>query len=230
MRTIPFRAAIGSLLYLSTRARPDIAAAVSILAKHSQDPSAIHWQAVKRIMRYLQGTKDHGLLYSEGDCSLTVYCVADWATDAEDRRSRTGIVTYVGEHLISWTSRRQATSSVPNCEAEYVVLFEAARERDWLGSLMCETQLCPGKVPTTIYRDNQGSISWAEGGMRRVKHVELRYHYTQDMMQREQIHLTYVPSAENRADGLTKVLSSAKNHNVLEMLSRCSRGEGVLRN
>jgi hypothetical protein len=219
MRSTPFRAAIGSLLYLSTRTRPDITVAVSILAKHSQDPSPIHWQGVKRVMRYLKGTMNYGLSYSEGHSALTVYCDADWGTDDDDRRSRTGIVTFVGNNLISWTSRRQTTTSVSSCEAEYAALFEAARETAWLRNLMCEIGECPGNVATTVFHDNQGSIAWAEGGMRRVKHVELKYHYTQDMIQREQIRIEYVPSADNKADGLTKALCGRKHQGMLHMLN-----------
>jgi hypothetical protein len=180
MRCTPFRAAIGSRLYLSTRPRPDITLAVSILAKHSQDLSPIHRQGVKRVMRYLKGTMNNGLSYSEGESALTVHCDADSGTDDDDRGSRTGIVTFVGNNLISWTSRRQTTTSVSSCEAEYAAFFEAARETAWLRYLMCEIGECPGNVATTMFHDNQGSIAWAEGGMRRVKHVELKYRYTQD--------------------------------------------------
>jgi hypothetical protein len=150
---------------------------------------------------------------------LTVYCDADWGTDDDDRRSRTGIVTFVGNNLISWTSRRQATTSVSSCEAEYAALFEAARETAWLRNLMREIGECPGNVDTTVFHDNQGSIAWAEGGMRRVKHVELKYHYTQDMIQMEQIRIEYVPSADNKADGLTKALCGRKNQGMLHMLN-----------
>jgi hypothetical protein len=110
---------------------------------------------------------------------LTVYCDADWGSDAEDRRIRTGIVTFVGNSLISWASRRQTTTSVSICEADYAALSEAARETAWLRSLMCDIGECPGKAMTTVFHDNQGSIAWAEGVMSRVKHVELKYHYAQ---------------------------------------------------
>jgi hypothetical protein len=110
---------------------------------------------------------------------LTVYCGADWGSDAEDHRRRTGIVTFLGNSLISWTSRRQTTASVSICEADYAALTGAARETAWLRSLMCEIGECPGKATITVFHDNQGSIAWAEGVTSRVKHVELKYLYAQ---------------------------------------------------
>jgi hypothetical protein len=82
----------------------------------------------------------------------------------------------------------------------------------------CEIGECPGNVATTVFHGNQGSIAWAEGGMRQVTHVELKYHYTQDMIQREQIRIEYVPSADNKADGLTKALCGRKHQEMLRML------------
>jgi hypothetical protein len=70
----------------------------------------------------------------------------------------------------------------------------------WIQSFLCEVEQCPGKVHTLIYLDNQGSISWAEGGLRIVKHVELKYHFTQHLIQSGQVKVTYVPSEENSAD------------------------------
>jgi hypothetical protein len=74
----------------------------------------------------------------------------------------------------------------------------------------CEVGQCPGKVPTLIYYDNQDSISWAEGGLRKFKHVELKYHFTQHLIQSGQAKVTYVPSGDNCADGLTKALAGSQ--------------------
>jgi hypothetical protein len=80
----------------------------------------------------------------------------------------------------------------------------------WIRGLLCEVGLCPDKVPTLIYHDNQGSISWAEGRLRKVKHVELKYQFTQHLIQSGQAKLTYVPPEDNCADGLTKALAGSQ--------------------
>jgi hypothetical protein len=101
--------------------------------------------------------------------SLSIHCDADWGAYPEDRRSRTGVVCRLGGNVISWTSRKKTTPAVSSCEAGYSTLFEAGRDTVWIRSLLCEVGQCPGKVPIQIYHDNQGSISWAEGGLRKVK-------------------------------------------------------------
>jgi hypothetical protein len=178
-----------------------------------QEPRPLHWQGLKRVLRYLKGTMTRGLKYAAaaGEASaLSIHCDADWGTDPEDRRSRTGVVCRLGSNVVSWTSRKQPTPSVSSCEAEYVALFNAARDAVWMRSLLCEVGECPGRLPTLIHHDNQGSISWAEGGLRKVKHVELKYHFTQHLIQSGQVRVTCVPSEENLADGLTKALAGAQ--------------------
>jgi hypothetical protein len=91
-----------------------------------------------------------------------------------------------------------------------MALFTAARDAVWMRSLLCEVGECPGRLPTLIHDDNQSSISWSEGELRKVKHVDMKYHFTQHLIQTGQVKVTYVPSNENLADGLTKALAGAQ--------------------
>ena len=151
--------------------------------------------------------------------TLKICYDADWAFNPEDRHSRSGVVCYLGNSLVAWKSRRQATPSVSSCEAEYIALFEAGRDAVWIRSLLCELGMCAGKIPTRILHDNQGSISWAQGGLRKVKHVELKYHHTQYLIETEQIQVEYVESSMNAADVMTKALCGKSFQKALEMLS-----------
>lgn len=83
---------------------------------------------------------------------------------------------------------------------QYVALFKACRDSVWIRSLLRELDACPGNTPTPIMHDKQGSISWAQGGLLRLKHVELKYHYTQNFMSSDQITVSYIPSTKNKAD------------------------------
>jgi hypothetical protein len=116
---VPSREVIGSLLYLAVRTRPDIAVAVNVLAKHIQDPKPCHWEGFKRVLRYLRGTAKHGLCYASlgPNSTLKIYCDVDWAFDPEDRHSCSGVKCCLGNSLVAWKSRRQATQSVSSCEA-----------------------------------------------------------------------------------------------------------------
>jgi hypothetical protein len=142
--------------------------------------------------------------------SLSIHCDADWVTYPKDRRSSTGDVCRLGGNVVYWTSRKQTTPAVSSCEAQYVALLEAGPDAVWIRNLLCEVGQCPGKDPTLIYHGNQGSISWAEGGLRKVKHVELKYHFTKHLIHSGQYKVTYVPSEDNCADGLTKALAGSQ--------------------
>jgi hypothetical protein len=162
---VPYREAIGALLYLSIRTRPDIAVAVGTLAKHVQEPRPLHWEGVKRILRYLQGIKNKALVFRTGanttTLTLTVYADADWGTDPNERYSRTGIACQLGSNTVWWKSRKQNSIAVSSCEAEYMALFEGSKDIVWLRNLLCEFGICQGPTGTTMYHDNQGSIAWA---------------------------------------------------------------------
>ena len=108
---IPYREAIGALLYLPVRTRPDIAVALCTLAKHVQEPWPMHWEGVKRVLRYLQGTKNEGIVFQIGNnaenLTLTVYADADWDTNPVERYSRTGIVCILNGNAIWCKSHNQ---------------------------------------------------------------------------------------------------------------------------
>jgi hypothetical protein len=99
----------------------------------------------------------------------------------------------------------------------------------WIRGLLCEVGQCPGKVPTLIYHDNQGLISYAEGGLRKVKHVGLKYHFTQHLIQSEQAKVTYVRSEDSCADDLTKALAGSQFKKMCQGLFVFDR-EGLLMN
>ncbi|XP_055904350.1 uncharacterized protein LOC129940122 [Eupeodes corollae] len=129
MQDIPYREAVGSLLYASQGTRPDIAHAVGVVSKYLSNPGHAHWKAVKRIMRYLKGTIDAKIEYSKNDDSeLLAYSDADWANEVDDRRSVSGYILKMQGGPISWDSKRQKTIALSTTEAEYMALSAACQE------------------------------------------------------------------------------------------------------
>ena len=125
-----YQSAVGSLLYLSVKTRPDITYAVSCVARYCSNPTIQHWKAVKRIMRYFKGTQNFGIFYSKGGLSDFIgYSDADWAGDVEDRKSTLG---YNSFHLsggaVSWSSRKQSCVALSMAEAEYMALASAHKK------------------------------------------------------------------------------------------------------
>ena len=102
-----YRSMIGSLLCL-TASRLDIAFSVGVCARFQSNPKESHFNAVKRIFKYVSGTCDFGLFYSkESNVSLVGYFVANWASNADDRKSTIGGCFYEGTNLVIWMSKKQ---------------------------------------------------------------------------------------------------------------------------
>jgi hypothetical protein len=113
MQGIPYKAAVGSLMY-AMGTRPDLAFVVSMVSQFMSRAGPSHWMAVKRIMRYLKGTLD--LCLGGKGISLRGYCDADWGGDANERRSTTWYVFFVGVEAVSWNCKRQPTIALSTTE------------------------------------------------------------------------------------------------------------------
>ena len=200
-----YQSAVGSLMYLMLGTRPDIAFAVSQVARFASNPSAEHWTAVQRIFRYLKKHPNLGLVFS-GD-ELLGYTDANWARD-NDRRSTGGYLYKLGGAAISWSSKRQSTIALSSCEAEYMAASEAAKEAIWLSRLLNQLGYIRDSSQVVIQADNKSAIALANNPMHhgRSKHIELRHHFIREKVAEGAIKLTFVPTLEEAADGLTKPL------------------------
>ena len=107
--------------------RPDIANAVATVAKYSASPNEAHLTAAKRVLRYLKGTKDHGLCYEQVEDGLVGLVDANWAGDKDMRRLTSGNIFMFANGAISWLSKQQPTVSLSTAEAEYVSLCSATQ-------------------------------------------------------------------------------------------------------
>ena len=204
-----YQSAIGSLNYAAISTRPDISVAVGMLSQFMQSPSQTHWTAVKRVLRYIKGTLDYGLKFSYSDnFVLYGYSDSDWAGCVMSRKSTSGHVFRIGECTVSWRSKKQPVVALSSTEAEYVALCEAAQETTWLRHLLYDIGLQQTE-PTTVYEDNQGSIALARNPKDhpRTKHVDVKYHFIRDTIERKRMNVVYCPTAEMVADTFTKGLA-----------------------
>ncbi len=208
-----YQSAVGSLLYLSMWSRPDITYAVHHVAKFSSQPTKEHWTAVKRIMRYLQGTINYGLCYTKGGSvdgeigNILGYSDADWAGDVNDRKSTSGYLFQVCNGTVSWRSKKQTCVALSTAEAEYMALSSAAQEAVWLRNLSAD--LKNDKImPVVIYEDNQAAICITKNPQfhGRAKHFDIKFHFIREQVEKGQVVLKYCPSKKMLADILTKGL------------------------
>ncbi|KAG6613804.1 Retrovirus-related Pol polyprotein from transposon TNT 1-94 [Phytophthora cinnamomi] len=188
MKNVPYRSAVGALMYLMVATRPDLAAAVGVLSQFAADPCPTHWQALKRVLRYLQATTTHGIEFSKGDgCGVVCgYSDADWAGDIESRRSTSGYAFMMNG----------------GGDAEAVWLKVFLRE---LGEMASDEAI-------KIYEDNQGSIALAKNPEfhKRTKHIDIRYHFVREKVEDGQVVLEYCSTKDMLADIMTKAITSVQ--------------------
>ena len=173
MRKIPYREAIGSLMYAAVATCPDISFAVSTLSRFLENPGEAHWQAVKRVFHYLAGTRNHALTYGAEQCDLTGYTDADGASQ-EHCCAILGYVFLIDGGAVSWMSRKQELVTLSTAEVEYVVATHAAKECIWLCRLIGE--LFPSLITrTTLHCDNQAALTLAvnDNYHARTKHIDI---------------------------------------------------------
>jgi hypothetical protein len=198
-------------MYL-TNTRPDIYFVVNTLSQFLVEPRRAHLVAAKHVMRYLKGTMDYGLSYDgDHDFTLSGYTDVDWAGSVANRKSTSGCCFSLGSAMISWQSRKQSSIALSTAEAEYIVACSASCESIWLRKLLtCLFDL--EMRETMILCDNQSCIKMTENLVfhDRSKHIETRYHFICDMVQRGALKLQYISTYEQVADVLTKPLSCVK--------------------
>lgn len=215
-----YRKLIGMLLYLSTNTRPDIAASVSILSQKIMKPRNCDLNEVKRVIRYLKGTKDLKLRLSSSEAKdvIFAYSDSDWAENRDDRKSNSGQFCSVNGGAISWSCRKQEVVALSSTEAEYVAICETSKEIIWIKRIAKELRVdVPDSV--TIYTDSQSSISKINNKKfsNRSKHIDTKYHFIQDQVENGEINLVYHPTETNIADMMTKPLGSIKIKDLREL-------------
>jgi hypothetical protein len=207
-----YRQLIGSLMYL-VNTRPDICFAINTLSHFMVGPRRVHRIAAKHVLQYLISTIDYGLDYVRGDgLSLAGFTDSDWAGSVSDRKSTSGCCFGLGSAIVSWLSRKQKSVALSSAEAEYMAASQASCEAIWLRKLL--TSLFEQELgPTMIYCDNQSCLKLTENLVfhDRSKHIEIRYHFIRDHVQRGAVKLEYVSTDEQVANILTKSLSRGKH-------------------
>ncbi|CAM8883061.1 unnamed protein product [Rhodiola kirilowii] len=178
-----------------------------------EKPSSTHMQAVKHILRYLKGTQNFGLIYERGSNfeELVGFSDSDMAGDPNDRKSTSGMAFYLGNSLITWNSQKQKTVALSSCEAELMAATSAASQALWLRNLSNEL-VGEALKRVIIYVDNRSAIALMKNPVfhGRSKHIKTRYHFIRECVERGQIGVEYVCTAEQRTDILTKALGKVK--------------------
>ncbi|XP_019179225.1 PREDICTED: uncharacterized protein LOC109174442 [Ipomoea nil] len=202
-----FRRLVGKLLYL-TNTGPDISYAVQQLSQFVEKPRNTHMVAAHRVLRYLKGAPGKGLFYpSNSLMKLQGFSDSNWATCVDSRKSVTGYCIYLGNSLISWKTKKQATISRSSSEAEYRALASTTCEVQWLLFLLADLK-ATFSTPVTLYCDNNSAIAIGENFVfhERTKHIEIDCHVVRQKINEGVVKLLVVSSQNQTADGFTKAL------------------------
>jgi hypothetical protein len=210
---IPYRRLIGRLHYLVHGTRPDIASAVRYLSSYVGRYTYTHWQQAKYVLAYLKSTVNYGLVYeaSNNEVKLDAYSDANHAEDKTDRKSVAGSVVLMANATVLFDCVKEDIVAQSSTEAEYCSAAMACKSIMWARELLDELGY-PQLEATTLHVDNTAAIALTQNpeNHRKTKHIGMRYHLIRDLVEKEEIEVTYINTNEQIADFLTKPLSRTK--------------------
>lgn len=212
----PFRSACGSLEFAATVSRPDISYSVGEVCRFMQNPSQLHVNAVKRIFRYLNHTKNMSITYGSNEVNLIGYTDADHARDPETSRSVTGYAFMLANGIVTWKSKQQSSVTLSTSESEYVALCAGTKEAIWLRDLLDDIGF-KQQNGIKMLCDNLGTVRWVKNPQQhhKTKHINKQLHFVRERNRIGEICVEHVNSEDQLADVLTKPLSAIKfNSNI----------------
>ncbi|CAI7878849.1 unnamed protein product [Closterium sp. NIES-53] len=218
----PYPELVGCLMYLMTCTRPGLAYPLSLVARYVAPGRhrKVHWDAVKRVLRYLCSTSDMGLvLGGRGPVVLTGHVDASWVDDSATQRLSQGYTFSLRSGSVSWWSTHSSSVLGSSCEAEIHAGAMAAQELHWLTYLLTDLGEQP-RLPPVLYVDNKAMIALCQEHRleHRTKHIALRYFLARELQQRGQLRLTYVATRANTADIFTKALPPSDHQRFATVL------------
>ncbi|GJR83562.1 retrovirus-related pol polyprotein from transposon TNT 1-94 [Tanacetum coccineum] len=205
-----YRGMISTLLYL-TASRPDLHFSICMCARYQARPTDKHLHAVKRIFRYLRGTVNRGLWYLKDSLiALTAFADANHAGCQDTRRSTSGSMQFLGDRLVSWSSKRQKSAAISSTEAEYIAISGCCAQILWMRSQLTDYGLGFNKIP--MYRDNKSAIALCCNNVQhsRSKHIDIRFHFIKEHVENGVIELYFVNTEYQLADIFTKSLAKER--------------------
>ncbi|MCO5559997.1 hypothetical protein L7F22_013602 [Adiantum nelumboides] len=212
----PYANILGGIRYLVTCTHPDICFAANVVSHFMSSPSAIHIQYLKRVMRYLQQTKQFGLTYSsvapQPSPFLVGYSDANWGGDQDTLQSTSDYTFLLFGAAVAWQSKKQDRVTLSSTEAEYMAMTLSLKEGIWLKNLLLETTLFKNQ-PLLLHCDNLSAIILAKNlkHSEKTKPIAMKLHFIRELIQEGSLQLSHVRTELQWADFLTKPLPKAKH-------------------
>jgi hypothetical protein len=189
--------------------RLELTFAVGYLSRFMEEPRQEHMAAMKQMLRYIKGTYDYGLFYTNdgGKLNLLGYSDSDMAGDVDDQKSTTGVIFFLGGNPVTWLSQKQRVVALSSCEAEFIAGASAACQAVWLRRLLGD--IVGASVPPPVLKmDNQSAIALSKNPVLhdRSKHIDTKFHFIRECAEKGDINIEFAGTHEQLADILTKSL------------------------
>ena len=222
MKEKPYASLVGSVMYAQVCTGPDLAFVLSVLGRFQSNPGLAHWNAGKKVLRYLKRTQSFVLSYQHVDnLELVCYTDADLGGCVDDKMSTNGYVLMICEGAVSWRSKKQTTRAVSTMESEYIGCFEAMKQCNWMKNLLYDMKIVKSiERPIKLYCDNTDAVFFAKNKKRSEasRLMDIKYLKVQDQVREGVIDIEHISTHDMVADHLTKALNvTVFNKHIMKM-------------
>ena len=213
MELKPYARLVGSLMYAQVYTRLDLSFVVGILSRFQSNPRYEHWVAGKKVLRYLQRTKSHMLVYRQvEDLKLVGFSDSDFAGNYPDsKKSTCGYVFMLAGGAIAWKTMKQTLVSTSTMQAEFIAVYETVCEGLWIRNFLMQTKVLSHIVAGTlvIYCDNEAAVFFSKNSKRsnNSKHIDLKYYSVRERVKHGEIAVLSIDTKSQLAYPFTKALS-----------------------
>ena len=210
MQRVPYASAVGSLMYAMVCTRPDIAHAVGTVSRFLSNPGREHWNAIKWILRYLRGTVNMMLCFSDDKPTVVGYSDLDMAGDIDSKKSTSSYMIKFEGGAVTWQSRLQRCVALSTTEAEFISITEACKELLWVKKFLQELGVVQDKY--LLFMDSQSAIYLGKNSIfhSKSKHIDMGFHWIRDALDAKLLELAKIHTDDNGADMMTRALPRGK--------------------
>ncbi|KAM0037011.1 putative RNA-directed DNA polymerase [Helianthus debilis subsp. tardiflorus] len=210
MSQIPYASVVGSLMYAQVCTRPDIAYIAGMLGRYQTNPGLDHWKAAKKVLRYLQGTKDYKLTYRRSDrLEVVGYSDSDFAKCKDDKKSTSGYIFMLAGGPISWKSHKQQLTTTSTMMAEYIAVYNATCHGMLLRNLITGLKIVNSiSRPLKLYCDNSAAVSFSNSNSSTGAglYLDTKYLFVRERVEENNLCIEYISTKDMLADPMTKGL------------------------
>jgi hypothetical protein len=210
MKSVPYASTIKSLMYAQVCTHPGLAFVTGMLGRYQKNPDIDHWNEIKKVLKYIQGTKGLMLTYERSDSvEIIGYSDSDFAGCLDTKRSTSGYVFKLTGGAISWSSSKQNVMTSSTMYAEFVACYEATEQTMWLKKFVPDLGVVDSiEKPLKLYCDNELAVLYAHNNkkIKAAKYINIRFYVVKEKIQDQTINLEHISTKKMIVDPLTKGL------------------------